>query len=171
MTNQIPEIGKLLTTLNAIASYIHFSSVRAHDLELISTANHLDLMKIPKIFKVRWSEYTYNVIRSIIVSWNALILFFRANPRDGTAVGFLAYLTKFETLKILFFMGDTMALFHRFHTKIQSDSLTIISLNSHVKSAISALNDLKAGPLLGGHEETFSGNLEKDGDNVRYISN
>lgn len=76
MTNHVLEISKLLRTLNAIASYIHFFSVRARDLEKIASENQLGVMKIPKLFNIRWSEYTHNVIRSIIVSWKALILFF-----------------------------------------------------------------------------------------------
>lgn len=49
-------IKNTLNILSSIASYFHNSSVRSEELKGIASEESLTLLKIPKIFEIRWTE-------------------------------------------------------------------------------------------------------------------
>lgn len=106
---------------------------------LIAKENDLKVCKLPKIFTIRWSEFSFTLLRNILISWKALVLYFGRYSKDDDCMGYLRYLTKLENLELIAFVGDVLFSFKRFQKKIQSDRLTIISLKSHITSLTKSL--------------------------------
>lgn len=70
-----------------------------------------------KIFEIRWSQFTFTLLRSVLVSWKAMILYFKRNVKDGQCAGYLNYLTKLGNLKLIAFLADVLFVFKRFRKK------------------------------------------------------
>ena len=86
-SNEIPEIKNMLMTLSCISSYFAKSGVRYRELINISEYNNLIVCSFPKIFKIRWSEFTHQLVENILKAWNALILYFNSTTCND-ACGF-----------------------------------------------------------------------------------
>lgn len=161
-TKKFPELTKMFGVLNSIATHFHRSAVRKNELKKISNENALKIRSIPKLFKVRWVEYTFNSLQSILVSWNALVLFFENDTEDVSSAGFYRYLTNLNNLKVISFIGDVKYIYKRFQKKLQSDSLTLPKMIDEVNDLIVNLDKLRENPLLGGFESTFEKTLKTE---------
>lgn len=53
-----PEIGKLLSVLSKVSSYFNQSGLRFAELKQRGKTNKITVFQIPKIFEVRWTEYS-----------------------------------------------------------------------------------------------------------------
>lgn len=155
LTNKVAEIEKILNICSRIASYFHVSAIRSVELKKIASDIGLDLLSMPKIFTVRWTEYSYQSVRAIIVNWRALVKFFAAND-NAQEQGFYKYLTNIENLKKMAFVADTLFVFQRFHKKIQSNTLTLLSMSESVKNVIASLEKLKSEPIPSGFEDQLT---------------
>lgn len=129
-SEEVGEISTLFSKLSSISSYFRQSGLRTAELEQIGKDNHLIVHKLPKIFEIRWSQFSFTLLRSILVSWKALVIYFEKYPKDAVCAGYLCYLKRFENLKLIAFLGDVLFSFQRFQKKLQSDRLTIISMKS-----------------------------------------
>lgn len=54
----VPEISTTLSTLSSVSTYFHYSPLRIAELKKIANAKNLKLLNIPKIFEIRWSQFT-----------------------------------------------------------------------------------------------------------------
>ena len=63
-SKEIPEIKNMLITLSGISSYFAKSGVRCRELK-----NNLIVCSFPNIFEIRWSEFTHQLVESILTSW------------------------------------------------------------------------------------------------------
>ena len=54
--------------LSGISSYFAKSGVRCRELKNIAEYNNLIVCSFPKIFEIRWSEFTHQLIESILKS-------------------------------------------------------------------------------------------------------
>lgn len=120
---------------------------------------------MPKIFEVRWSENSHQLLRAILVSWHAIILYFEQDD-DAKAIGFDRFLKKCDNLKKIAFLGDVFTVFKRLQEKLQSNSLTLLDLRAYAHDAISSLEQMKIQPLLSGFEHTLQQTLVNQGDKV-----
>lgn len=152
-------IETALSTVTSISSYFHYSSLRLSELKDTASNNNFTLVSIPKLFTIRWSEYTYNSVNSVLRSWQALVAYFKSNEKCSQSAGFLRYLTIKCNLKTLAFLADVLQIFKRFHKKIQSNDLTIVSLMKNLEMLRKSLAGLKQTPLCGGWEETLNTEL------------
>lgn len=165
LSNEVPEISKVLSILSKISSFFHTSSIRTTQLKEIAEANNLQILSMPKLFQIRWAEYTYRLIRAILISWNSIILQFEKHPNDQSK-GFLKFLKNYNNLKTVTFLGDLLFLFKRLQKKLQSDSLTVIQMVTHVKATISSLEDLKVNKIPSGYESTLDNSLKTTDDKI-----
>ena len=62
--------------LSDISSYFAKSGIRCRELKNIAEFNNLMVCSFPKIFEIRWSEFTHLLVESILKSWNAIIMYF-----------------------------------------------------------------------------------------------
>lgn len=148
-------ISKTLNILSSIASYFNQSGLRMADLQKIADENGIELMSLPKIFEIRWTEFTHTLVHNVLRSWHALVLFFSSKKTDATCSGFAKFLTKFDNLKTIAFLADILSIFQRYHKKVQSNTLTLLTLVKHLNSLKVALASMNEKNLIGGWEEVL----------------
>lgn len=142
-TRTVPEITNTLSILSNISTYFHYSALRSSELKKIASDNNLKLLNIPKIFEIRWSEFTFTLVRNILVSWKALVLYQQTNNDNAQCAGYLDYFTNLENLKLIAFLGDVLFSFKRFQKKLQSNQLTLIEMKSHVTAMLKSLQEME----------------------------
>lgn len=121
---------------------------------------------MPKIFKVRWTEFTYDLFRSILLSWNALVVYFKANESNAKCAGYLKFLTSLEYLKCIAFVGDLLLSFKKIQKRLQSESLTIISLVEYVRDQFNSIASFKDNELPGGFKTILDTSLNYTYGNI-----
>lgn len=165
------EVEQMLSTLSSISSYFHISWLRMNNLQAIAKQLKLNLRSFPKLFEVRWTEYTFRLVNNILISWNVLVIYFESQKeKDASASGFFSYLIKYENLKLICFIGDVLLIYSRFHKKMQRNNLTIVSMIRHVDGIKSLLNKIKLHELVGGYEGTLKSSLEHN-DGRLFLKN
>lgn len=164
LTNRVKEVKRIVEILSSISSYFHESGLRTDELKKIATEHSLKLLSIPKIFKIRWTEWTYTTVVNLLKSWNSLMIYFEKNQNDAKVMGFFTFLSKLENMKLIVLLADILQIYKRYHKLVQSDNLTIVSLVEYIESLKTSLNGLENGDLTGGWAEVFENTMiEKDG--------
>lgn len=154
MADSVKEVRQIMNEMTSIASYFRTSSLRTDELKQIATERDLTLLLIPKLFEVRWTEWTYKCVKSILRSWNALVIYFEKNKHNAVAAGFFNFLTNYDKLKQIVFLADVLRIFQHYHKNVQSDNLTIVTLKMHITSLTKEIISLRDGAqLMGGWEE------------------
>lgn len=121
-------------------SYL-FLGLRRPELKRIATEHKIRVLLLPKIFEIRWTEFTFKLVRNTLVSWNALVIYFKRNENDATCAGYLKYLTNINNLKLIALIGDVLFVFSRLQKQLQSDKLTIISMKSYINATLRKFED------------------------------
>lgn len=155
----IPEATRILTVLSSISTYFHYSSLRTAELKKIASDHSLRVLSIPKIFEIRWSQFTFTLLRNVLVSWKALVFYFQKNETNAQCAGYLDYLTKLDNVKLIAFLTDALFVFKRFHKKLQSDQLTLIEMKKFVRTILSSLKGMESIQLSGGFETILAKKL------------
>lgn len=152
--------------LSSVSTHFNYSPLRCSELKKIAATNNLKLLNIPKIFEIRWSEFSFTLVRNTLVSWTAMVLYFQENKSNAQCAGYLAYFTKLKNLKLMAFIGDVLFLFQRFQKKLESNHLTLIDMKSHVTTMVKSLEEMNKESLVGGFESNLAAKLiinEEDG--------
>ena len=110
VSDNVSEVKFLFSTMVAIASFFHSSGVRSRELRDVAKANGFQLLELPRLFEVRWSEFNSSLLVSMLVSWRALVTYFGMMD-DSALQGYYAYLTKLENFKLLVFVADLLFVF------------------------------------------------------------
>lgn len=131
LKEKVPTVKSTIDKLKHISSYFHVSAMRSSELEKVARENSTELLHLPKYFEVRWAEFTHQLLQSILVSWNTLVLYF-TQSKDPLEKHFKDYLTNYENLQFITFMADVIYCFKVFQQKLQTDDLNIITLNKHL---------------------------------------
>lgn len=150
VTNSHKIVKRTLESFSSIASYFHLSALRVAELNKIADENKLELFSLPKIFEIRWSQFTHSLLHNLLRSWHALVIYFKINEKEATASGYAKFLTNLDNLKTAAFLADILSIFQRYHRRIQSNDLTLLSLAKNVKLLQAALTDMKEHKLIGG---------------------
>lgn len=160
VSKTVTEIDHLFQYLVGMSSFMHQSGIRTRELKNVAETNHLKLLHLPKMFEVRWSEFTFDLLNSVLTSWRALVMYFDSTT-EPSGKGYFKYLTDISNLRLICAIADVLQIFMRFQKKMQSDTLTVISMSEHVKVVTKALQDLRNSKLLGGWEETLTDSLQE----------
>lgn len=165
MEDENAEVAKLLSVMSKMSSFLHTSGLRTGDLQRIATQHNLKLLSMPKIFTIRWTEFTYRLARAVLTSWHALMLYFGEKRKEcSKSAGFLDFISNERNMRKICFIGDVLFIFMRMQKKLQNNSLTLIQMSADVKMTLSALKNLIDVPLLGGFEANLDGSITtKDG--------
>lgn len=151
-----------LEMVSSIGSYFRQSAVRTRELRQIAAENGYALFVLPKLFSIRWTQFTFTAVNNVLCSWRALIAYFTANKQKcAQASGFLAFISNEQNLRTLAFLADVLEIFHRYHMKNQSNDLTIVSLVSHLEMLKKMLSDLTQQELLGGWENLLKSEIRR----------
>lgn len=82
--------------------------------------------------------------------------------------GFLKCLKSEDFMKMVTFLADVLSVFQRMQKKLQSDKLTLITIQASVKSAISSLEDMDKTLIPGGQESVFIESLADRNDQIYF---
>lgn len=141
--------------MSKISSYFRTSGLRTAELKKISNENGLKLLKMPKEYEVRWTEFIYQLFNAVLTNWNALVLYFNKHP-DAQNNGFKIFLTNVNKLKLITFFADVLFIYQRFHKQMQLEFLTLPKFCQYVKNVTEALTNLKSNRIPGGFESVFT---------------
>lgn len=76
-SRSVKEVSKVLKILSEISTHFHFSAICTSELKKIASEHGLTALNLPKIFEIRWSQFTYNLVFNVLKSWNALVVYFQ----------------------------------------------------------------------------------------------
>ena len=81
--------------------------------------NNTKVRHFPKYFEVRWSEFTYNRINSILTSWVTLVTYFNAPEQkaDKECNGYSSFLTNEANLSLMAHLADILSVFSHYQKK------------------------------------------------------
>lgn len=150
----VNEVGKLFRNLTQISSFLHMSAMRMAELTKVSEERNLKLLHLPKLFEVRWSEFTYSLLNSVLRSWHCLVVYFESSD-EAESKGHLRFLTNHKNFQLMVFVADLLFVFQRFQKSIQSDNLHIISLEHNISNLESTISNLGSEQLISGWESTL----------------
>lgn len=131
LTTNVIELKKCIQLCSSISTYFHQSGIRTRELKQLANEDNINILSLPKYFEVRWTEFTYDLLISILRSWRVLVKYFKLQifeDKNNTAAGFYKMLTDVNNLKLLCFMSDLGYLYSRFQKQIQSDDILIFDL-------------------------------------------
>lgn len=166
VSKNVAEVGKLFRNLTQISSFFHMSAMRMAELKKVSTERNLTLLQLPRLFEVRWSEFTYSLLNSVLCSWHCLVVYLESSG-ETESKGHLRFLTNHQNLKLIAFVADLLFVFQRFQKKIQSDNIHIISLASNISKLESTISNLGSEELISGWESCLKESVISTESNER----
>ena len=76
VNHTVTEVSHIFQKLVSICSFFQQSGLRSRELRNIASQHHFKLMRFPKLFEVRWTRFTSDLLNTILTSWHALVKFF-----------------------------------------------------------------------------------------------
>lgn len=76
LAQNVPEVSKIISSCSSISSYSHQSGVRTKELKKIADDENTKNIQLPKYFDVRWTEFTYILLVTILKNWRILAKYF-----------------------------------------------------------------------------------------------
>lgn len=158
-------IGCVLNEISSISSYFHKSGLRTNELKQIAADNELHMSSIPKLFTIRWTEYSFAIVNNLLRSWRALMTYFD-QTEDAECKGYFNFLSKIENLQVISFLADLLQIFSRYQKKLQVEKLTLVSLVQNISSLRNAVIEMQEERILGGWEYTLHNDIDEDDDKL-----
>jgi hypothetical protein len=157
------EVKHCFQNLISLVSYFHTSGVKTRELRELAEGKGFNLLRLPTVFDVRWTEFSFTLMNAVLTSWQALTTFLQ-NSKEVSARGHFNFLTSYSNLKVLAFLADLLFIFARFQKRLQRDTTTILDMQDAVTNIKSRVNELKQKPLIGGWQETLANSvIESEG--------
>ncbi|CAB4021003.1 Hypothetical predicted protein [Paramuricea clavata] len=150
--SSVAEVNYLIRDAAALATYFHSSGGRTRELHKVATENKFKVLRLPQYFEVRWSQYTSQLLRSILTNMRAILMYLKTSP---DADGYLKNLLKKDRLHLSCFLMGVVMLYSRFQMKLQSDSVLVFDLAKERDKFLARLATAKEKPVIGGWEELF----------------
>ena len=161
LCKEVAEVDKMITKLSGISSFFHVSAARTSELENVAKAKSLGLRHFPKLFEVRWSQFTASLIDAVLISWRALMAYCTESD-DPQAKNIGKLLSNKDNMQLTCLLGDVLFLLKTFQKRLQSDDITIVDIVPEAKKFLKKLEKLNDKELLGGWEETFNNNYNDE---------
>ena len=109
----VPEVKKMFQVIISISTYFHSSGIRTRELKAVAEETKCPLLHLPKLFEVRWSEFSYALLNAVLVSWKVLVEYMKSSS-DSECRGFLKFLLTEDNLLLLSFLADCLFVFKRY---------------------------------------------------------
>lgn len=163
------EVAKLFQNLTRISSFLHVSAMRMTELKKVSHENNVTLLHLPKLYEVRWSEFTYALLNAVLRSWQCLVIYFQSS-NEPESKGHLRFLTKHKNLQLTAFLADLLFILQRFQKKIQSDNLHIISLADYMSNLATTFENPHAETLIAVWESVLKESVQTENNQHNEIA-
>ena len=122
VTKAVSEVGGLISNASARSSYFHMSAVRTRNLKKIADEHLYQLCQFPRYFKVRWTQFNYQLLESVLKNWKATTKYFQSCANDREANGFFMKWADKDILQLTCLLTDLL-----FFTKYFISILKIIT--------------------------------------------
>ena len=100
------------------------------------------------------SQYTSQLLRSILTSIRAILMYLKTSP-DANAKGYFKNWLNKDRLHPSCFLMDVVALYSRFQMKLQSDDVLVFNFVRERDNFLARLAKAKEKPIIGGWKEFF----------------
>ncbi|KAL4084425.1 hypothetical protein QTP88_028247 [Uroleucon formosanum] len=67
VNSTVVEVSHIVNKLSGISAFFHNSALRTRELQQLSKENNLQLIRIPKFFQVRWTEFSFSLVNAILI--------------------------------------------------------------------------------------------------------
>ena len=134
--SSVAEVNYLIRDAAALATYFHSSGFRTRELHKVATENNLKVLRLPQYFEVRWSQYTSQLLCSILTGISAILMYLK-------------------TRHLSCFLMDVVMFYSRFQMKLQSDSVLVFDLVKERDKFLARLSTAEEKPVIGGWKELF----------------
>jgi len=118
--------------LASLCSYFRKSGVRSQELRQTATEHGCKLLRLPRVFEVRWTEFTHDLLTDLLQSFSALLAYFEKSTETASR-GFHLFLTDIDNIRTISFLADVLIVFSRFQKQIQSDDITVLDLSQYIE--------------------------------------
>jgi hypothetical protein len=82
VSSSVAEVNYLIRDASSLASYFYNSGVCTCELHKVAHDN-LKILRLPRYFEVQWSQYTGQLLRSIMSTIRAILLYLDTNADTG----------------------------------------------------------------------------------------
>ena len=161
VSQSVQEVKSIFSTLVSMSSFFHMSGLRSRELREIAKSDSLQLRELPKLFEVRWSGFNSSLLESFLVSWRALVNYFKTGT-DQSSQGYYKYLTAIQNVQLLAFLGDLLFVFSRYHKKMQDDKFNLTDLPEWKADCLKRLDLLDQPRVVGGWEAAFYKDFDQE---------
>ena len=167
VSESVVEVKHCFQNLISLVSYFHTSGIKTRELRELAEGKGFDLLRLPTVFEVRWTEFSLTLMNAVLTSWQALTTFLQTS-KEVSARGHFNFSTSYSKLKVFAFLADLLFIFARFQKRLQSDTTTILDMQDAFTNIKSRINELKQKPLLGGWQETLANSVIKT-EGILYL--
>ena len=146
--SSVAEVTYLIRDAAALVTYFHSSGVQTRELRIVATKNKLKVLRLPQYFEVCWSQYTSQLLRSVLTSIRTISMYLKTSP-DADAKGYLKNWLNKDRLHLSCFLMDVVALYSRFQMKLQNDGILVFDLVRERDNFLARLATAKEKPVVG----------------------
>lgn len=86
LNKAVEEIPKVIKMCSSLASFFRRSGIRTALLKQTAEKYNLKLYVLPRHFEVRWSQFTGQLVNSVLGSWHCLVLALTAFIADPECI-------------------------------------------------------------------------------------
>ena len=163
----VREIKTVLDICVSLTGYFHKSGLRTKAIKMTAEELKKKFYSFPTYHEVRWTEFTYNLLLSVVKNYVVLIKYFEDSikiEKDNEAEGYLNFFKTKDKILMLCFLTDLAYSYARFQKGIQGDEVLIFDIEDKARDYLVTLGELETKPLLGGWEERFYEDLNSEDD-------
>jgi len=106
------EVKLCFQILIGLVTFFHTSGVRTRELKKLAADNQLELRQLPTVYEVRWTEFSYALLNSVLVSWKALVSYLKHPVTRCSSNG--AHELSNIIFKPAVFLADVLFVYERF---------------------------------------------------------
>lgn len=161
VSQSVEEVNHVFQNLISICRLFHQSSIRLRELREISEENNQTFKSLPRVFEIKWSDFTANTLSTILLMWSPLTLYAQRS-QDKEASITLSFFKKIDNLHMLTFLADVLSLFSSYQENLMRESVTLVDIMKETEEVKKILSSLIKTPLLGGWVATLEEELVND---------
>lgn len=158
-------IHKTIQHCIKLSTYFRKSGVRTKALKTAAEVNSLSPpLRYPAFFKIRWTEYVYNLLTAVLRNYRVSIQFFQSTKKES----FLKVWLSYDRLHFITFLADVLCLVKKFQKPCQSDSICISDVLPLRTEFIASLEKCISNSWTDGWEQLFLQSVVHSGNGIWF---
>jgi len=125
-------------------------AVRTRNLQKIADERLYQLCQFPRYFQVRWTQFNYQLLESVLKNWKAPTKYFQRSQWV-----FMKFTDK-DTLQLTCLLTNLLVLYKRFHQCFEDDNILIFDIGKMKNALVARLDELKKSHQLEAGKKHFT---------------